>query len=158
MNGLEKLWFCRNAAGRIFITSPQSPIPTGYVRYATTIPKEMDKVYAQLDLQTRREYADMTEADFNRRKNTINEWRSNIRSRMASSDCSNFERDLLKAALSACDKREEKLNRLTVYGISAMQTTEANPRAAGENQVHSVPKESDNREVIFTFPKPETIQ
>lgn len=135
MNGIEKLWYCTNSLGRVFLTSPQSPVPPGYLRTFTTDPKEMDRIYAKLDAQTKREHAEMTEADYHRRKGRIDQWRSDIRSRMVSADCSDAERGILRAALVACDKREEKLNRNTVYGVSAMQTTEANPKAPGENRV-----------------------
>lgn len=136
MNGIEKLFYCKNSQGRVFLTSPESPIPPGYQRHSTTIPSEMDKVFAKLNLQTRDEYSRMTENDFNRRKSRIDQWRSDIRTRMGSADCSDVEKAILKAALAACDKREDKLNRNTVYGISAMQTSEANPKAPGENPVH----------------------
>lgn len=136
MNGIEKLWYCQNSQGRVFLTSPESPIPPGYLRHSTTIPSEMDKVFAKLNTQTREEYSRMTENDFHRRKSRIDQWRSDIRSRMASADCSDVEKAILKAALVSCDKREDKLNSNTVYGVSAMQTTESNPKAPGDNRVH----------------------
>lgn len=141
MNGFERLFYCENAEGHVFITSPQSPIPPGFQRFETTIPSVMDYVFKKLDAQTRAEHQQMTEADYERRRERIEKWRSDIRSRMASADCTEMERAFLRAALKACDKREDKLNRNTVYGVSAMQTTEANPKAAGENPVHfDVPK------------------
>lgn len=139
MNGVEKLFYCKNAAGWIYLTSPASPVKPGFVRYSTTVPAEMDKVFARLAQQTRAENENLTYALYVRRKDLIDKWRGDIRARMIASDCSNEERDILRAALAACDRREEKLNRNTVYGVSAMQTTEANPKAAGDNRTFFLP-------------------
>lgn len=136
MNGFEKLYYCENSEGRVFLTSPESPIPPGYMRHETTNPRTMDLIFAKMDAQTKREHQQMTEEDFNRRKEKIDRWRSDIRLRMQSVECTAMEKAFLESALRACDKREEKLNRNTVYGVSSMQTTEANPNAAGENPVH----------------------
>ena len=139
MNGVEKLVYCKNASGYIYLSSMASPVKPGFVRYATTIPAEMDKVFAKLAQQTREENEHLTYALYMRRKGMIDKWRGDIRARMVSAECSNEERDILKAALAASDRREEKLNRSTVYGKSAMQTTEANPKAAGDNRVFFMP-------------------
>jgi len=140
MNGLEKLVYCKNdATGHIYLSSMASPVKPGYTRYSTTIPADMDKVFAKLAQQTHEENECLTYALYMRRKGMIDKWRSDIRARMVSSECSNEERDILKAALAACDRREEKLNRSTVYGKSAMQTTEANPKAPGEGRVFFMP-------------------
>lgn len=135
MNGIEKLYWQQSSTGRVFLSSPQSPLSPGYIRCATTNPREMDRIFAKIDHQVKIEHAEMTQMDYERRKDRIEKWRSDIRSRMVSADCSDFERGVLRAALAACDAREEKLNRNTVYGVSAMQTTETNPKAPGENRV-----------------------
>ena len=139
MNGLEKLYYAKNTHGWIYLTSPQSPVKPGFIRYSTTVPSEMDKVFAKLAEQTRQENDNLTYELYMRRKQLIDQWRSDIRARMISAECSAEERDLLQAALAACDRREEKLNHNTVHGISAMQTTEANPKAPGENRVYFAP-------------------
>src|ERR1700761_4897744 len=110
MNGIEKLVYAKNSSGYIYLTSPTSPLRPGFIRYSTTTPSEMDKIFAKLDQQTRAENANLTYELYMRRKHLIDEWRSNIRSRMISTDCSDAERDILRAALAACDSREEKLN------------------------------------------------
>lgn len=135
MNGLEKLYYAKNTFGHVYLTSPASPLKPGYIRYATTLPSEMDKVFAKLAQQTREENENLTFALYTRRKDHIDKWRSDIRARMVSADCGVEECDILRAALAACDRREEKLNRNSVYGVSAMETTEANPKAPGENRV-----------------------
>lgn len=124
MNGIEKLWWQQNAQGRVFLSSPQSPVPHGFQLFSTTTPSEMDRIFKKLDQQTREEHGNLTYMLFLRRKDLIKKWRSDIKSRMLAQDCSNRERDILRAALAACDKREEKLNRNSVYGVSAMQTRE----------------------------------
>lgn len=135
MNGVEKLWWAQNAQGHCYLTSPSSPLRAGYQRFSTTTPSEMDRVFAILDRQTKAEHGKLTYELYLRRKDLIDKWRSDIRARMTAADCSNAERDVLRAALKACDAREEKLNRNSVYGVSAMQKEEANPKAPGENRV-----------------------
>lgn len=139
MNGLEKLYYAKNTHGWIYLTSPTSPVKPGFVRYSTTAPAEMDKVFAKLAQQTRAENENLTYALYLNRKHLIDKWRSDIRARMVSADCGAEEVDILRAALAACDRREEKLNRNSVHGVSAMQTTEANPKAPGDNRVYFAP-------------------
>ncbi|HEY3620759.1 MAG TPA: hypothetical protein VGK96_28480 [Candidatus Sulfotelmatobacter sp.] len=125
MNGFERLWYCENEDGRVFLTSPQSPVPAGYQRFETTSPSVMDGIFKKLNAQTRAEHGQMLYSDYLRRRDRIEQWRRDIQARMASSDCSNAERELLQVALKACDNREAKLNRNSVYGVSAMQESAA---------------------------------
>lgn len=124
MNGSEKLWWVQKPNGDVYLTSPESPVPPGCDRYSTTTPSEMDRIFRKLNAQTKEEHGRLTEALYLQRKDRIEQWRKDIRTRMQSSDCSAMEKAFLQAALRANDKREDKLNRNTVYGISAMQTTE----------------------------------
>ena len=139
MNGLERLVWAQNGQGHVYLTSPASPLRPGYQRFSTTTPSEMDRVFKILDRQTKEENGNLTYALYLRRKHLIDQWRSDIRARMVAADCSNNERDILRAALAACDRREEKLNRNSVHGVSAMQTTEANPNAPGDNRLYFAP-------------------
>lgn len=124
MNGSDKLWWMQRSDGHVYLTSPESPVPPMHERFSTTIPSEMDRIFRKLDQQTKEEHGHLTETLYLQRKDRIDQWRSDIRARMQQSDCSAMEKAFLQAALRANDKREEKLNRNTVYGISAMQTTE----------------------------------
>lgn len=139
MNGVERLVWAQNGQGHVYLTSPASPLRPGYQRFSTTTPSEMDRVFKILDRQTREENGNLTYALYLRRKHLIDKWRSDIRARTVSVDCSEAERDILRAALAACDGREEKLNRNSVHGLSAMQKSEANPSAPGDNRVFFMP-------------------
>lgn len=135
MNGVEKLWYAQNAQGHLYLTAAHSPLRRGYQRFSTAVPAEMDRIFEKLNAQTRAEHAALTQADYQRRIERIAQWRSDIRGRMASSECSNFEREVLRVALKSCDEREAKLNRNTVYGVSAMQQAAAPIPARTEVEV-----------------------
>lgn len=120
----ETLWWCENVYGEVYLTSPISPIRQGFQRYSTTTPSEMDRIFRKLDAQTKREHEGLTEALFNRRKERMAQWRSDLNAMLAQSS-SPMERAFIRAALRANERREEKLNRNSVYGVSAMQTASA---------------------------------
>jgi hypothetical protein len=143
MNGLERLTYAENEEGYVYLTQPGSLLKPGFHRFETTIPSVMDSIFKKLAAQTKQENEQLTYDLYLRRKHLIDQWRSDIRARMGSADCSAAERDVLVAALAACDRREEKLNRNSIYGVSAMEKSEANPKAPGENRVYSqVPTET----------------
>ncbi|MDE2099397.1 MAG: hypothetical protein KGL39_19250 [Patescibacteria group bacterium] len=139
MNGIEKLYYAKNTYGHVYLTTPYSPLKPGYIRYSTTVPSEMDKIFAKMDEQVRSENEGLNYKLYLRRKEQIEKWRSDIRSRMLSSECSDEERDILRVALTACDNRERKLMENNAYGVSEMQKKESNPKAPGENPVHFIP-------------------
>lgn len=141
MNGNEKLVWCENSAGHVFLTSIMSPIPEGFIRCSTTIPAEMDRIFKKLDQQERKQYAEMTEKAYNARKEFIDANLSNLRSRLAMADCSQREKDVIRAWIAAFNRRQKKLQECTVYGVSAMQTTEA-PLPPSVNEVQTFPTES----------------
>jgi hypothetical protein len=88
----------------------------------------MDKIFKKLDQQERAKYAKMTEDAYNRRKDFIESNLSNLRTKLANSS-NNAERAVIRAWIEAFNRKQAKLQECTVYGISAMQTTEA-PRPA----------------------------
>lgn len=151
MNGIEKLIWAQNAEGRVFLTSYESPLPHGYQRFSTTTPSEMDRVFRKLDAQTKEEQGHMTYMLYLRRRELIAKWRSDIRQRMTATDCSEKERAILRAALAACDKREQKLNRNSVYGVSAMQSNEA-PLPPRNKRVILTPEEDRAEKALASAP------
>jgi len=138
MNGNEELVYCQNSAGYVFLTSIMSPVPEGFIRYSTKAPSEMDKVFAKLDQQERRRYAEMTERTYNNRKEFIESNLSNLRARLGSVDCDQREKEFIRAWIEAFNRRQTKLQQSTVYGVSAMQTTEA-PLPASVNRIINFP-------------------
>ena len=128
MFGSEEIVWCENSEGYVFLSSRQSPIPEGFIRCSTKVPSEMDKIFKKLDQQERAKYAKMTEDAYNRRKDFIESNLSNLRTKLANSS-NNFERVVIRAWIEAFNRKQAKLQECTVYGVSAMQTTEA-PRPA----------------------------
>lgn len=141
MNGKERIYWCENLEGHLFLTHPEAPIPPGFSRFETTTPSEMDKIFKRLDHQTKMDHEQLTEALFNERKDRIAKWRSDLNYALTNAKTV-FERAFIKAALRANEKREEKLNRNSVYGVSAMQTTEA-PLPPSPPQPSAKPSESE---------------
>ena len=123
--GSDSVYYCENSAGHIFITSPYSPVPEGFVRKVADTAADAERVWKRVDEQTRRDHAQLTEADYARRAERITRFRSSLQSRMTSAECSQFERDAIRYALDFCDRKEQELNRNTVYGVAAMQEREA---------------------------------
>jgi hypothetical protein len=124
MSNDETLYWAENAAGYVYLSLPGAPLKPGFQRFSTRTPSEMDRIFAKLDRQEKKFHAEMTEQIFNRGAAWIDQNRSNIRNRMAQSN-SEGEKEVLRAWLKAFDNRMDKLMKNTVYGVSAMQTTEA---------------------------------
>ena len=124
MNGKEVLIWAQNAEGYVYLTTYESPLKPGFQRFSTTTPSEMDRIFAKLNKQEQISYARMTEAMYNKRRQWIDDNRSNLRSRIAQSN-NLEEKDFLRAWLKAFDNKMDKLMKNTVYGISAMQQAPA---------------------------------
>ena len=124
MSANETLYWCENSFGYVFLTSIMSTIPEGFIRCSTTIPSEMDKIFAKLDKQERAKYAKMTHDAYERRKEFIEHNLSDLRTRLANST-NNFERGIIRAWIEAFNKRQSRLQECTVYGVSEMQQREA---------------------------------
>ena len=124
MNGKERLIWAQDASGYVYLTTFESPLKPGFERFSTTIPSEMDRIFAKLDKQEKERFAKMTEQMYNRNKDFIEQNLSNIRLRIAQSN-NDMEKDILRAWLQAFQNKMDKLQRFTVYGVSAMQKESA---------------------------------
>jgi hypothetical protein len=151
MNGNEKLVWIQKPNGDVYLSSFESPVPRGFQRFSTTIPSEMDRVFAKIDRQEKRNYAEMTEATYNARKEFIDANLSSLNHKLANSD-NEMEKAIIRAWIEAFNRKQTKLQTCTVYGVSAMQTTEANPNAPGDNRVTFIPPPERDSTYIENVP------
>lgn len=127
MNGKECLWYAENAVGRIFFTSPMSPLPAGYALRHTTNPREMDRLFDKMHAQEREQNERMIERLYRQGRTYYESVRAKLRQRMQESDVSNAEKNIILASLKLMDENDFKMQQNTVYGVSDMQEHEENP-------------------------------
>ena len=123
-NGKERLWWCENAVGHIFFTSPMSAVPAGFVRRSTTNPKEMDRMFTRMHAQERESNEKLIENLYSRNREKYDQLRSNLRNRLMSAGGSDAEKNIIRASLKLMDERDHKAQQNTVYGVSAMQESD----------------------------------
>jgi hypothetical protein len=123
--GTDDVIYCENAAGRVYLTTNESPIPSGYVRNTARTATEKETVWAKISAQEKRHAEQMTETLYNQRMGRIGEIRSKLNQRKLSVDCTQIERDFIRASLEILDRKEEALNKHSAYGVAAMQEKEA---------------------------------
>lgn len=133
-NGKEVLYWAENATGRIFFTSPMSALPVGYALHSTTNPNEMDRLFNRMHAQEREQNERLIERLYNRDREKYDALRSNLRNRLMMSEVSNAEKNVIRASLKLMDERDHKAQQNNVYGVSAMQETEA-PREGKRTRI-----------------------
>ncbi|HWF62930.1 MAG TPA: hypothetical protein VN666_21840 [Nitrospira sp.] len=125
-NGKEVLWYAEHyQTKRIFFTSPLSPVPHGYVRHCTKNPKEMDRLFNRMHEQERAKNEQVIEGILTRGREHYDRLRSALRTRLQSAGVSDAEKNIIRASLKLMDERDSKMQQNTVYGVSAMQESEA---------------------------------
>lgn len=124
-NGREKLWYAENAVGKIFFTSPMSPLPPGYALRSTTEPREMDRLFNRMHEQERERNEKMIEQIYNRGREYYERVRDALKARLGSAGVSNAEKNVIRASLKLMDERDSKMQENHVFGVSAMQEHEA---------------------------------
>lgn len=125
-NGKEVLiWDENPMTKRVVLTSPMSPRRIGFNRHKTVEPKEMDRIFKLLNEQEHEDNAVMVEKLYKRGRAFYDAARSRLTQRLMSVDCKEWEKAFIREALRLMDERDSKMQQNTVYGISAMETTEA---------------------------------
>jgi hypothetical protein len=124
-NGKEKLFWAENALGRIYFTSPMSPLQPGYALHSTTSPKEMDRLFSRMHDQEREQNEKFVEKLYNQGRAHYDKVRAKLRARLQSNSTSNAERNIIRASLKLMDEKDAKMQQNTVYGISGMQEAPA---------------------------------
>ena len=125
-NGKEVLvWDENPVTKRVVLTSPMTPRRLGFNRHKTNEPKEMDRIFKLLNEQEHEDNAVMVEKLYNRGRAFYDAARSRLTQRLLSVDTKEWEKAFIREALRLMDERDYKMQQNTVYGISAMETTEA---------------------------------
>lgn len=121
--GREKVCYQENAAGHVFLSSPQSPIKEGFeLRYAETA-RDADRIFARLSKIEEEKAKKMNEAEYNRRKAMLEKWKDGMIAKLSGLP-NDFSRDFVKAAIQAAENKLARLEKNSVYGVSAMQESE----------------------------------
>ncbi len=132
--GTDDVCYCENAAGRVYLTTPESPIPEGFQRSVARTAADKEAVWAKIAAQERRHAEQMTETEYNQRIGRMTELRSVMNQRKGSGDCSQAEKDFIRAAMEVLDRKEHAIQQFSTYGVAAMQQTEA-PLPPSSNKV-----------------------
>ena len=122
--GDESVWYCENSGGHVFLTTPESPVPEGFQRFHATTVWEVERVWKRLDQQERRAAEQMTEKIFLQRMAKIQVIKSGLEQRKLAADCSNAERDFIRESIKVLNRKEDTLNKCSVYGVAYMQQKE----------------------------------
>lgn len=126
LNGKECLWFAENAVGRIYFTSPMSPLQPGYALRHTTNPREMDRLFNKMHAQEREQNERFLEKLYAQGREYYERKRSALRTRLQSAGVSDAEKNIIREALCLMDEKDAKMQRNGVFGVSAMQESEEN--------------------------------
>lgn len=132
--GTDDVIYCENAEGRVYLTTMESPLPPGFQRSVARTAPDKEKVWARINEQEKRHAESLTETLFNQRLGRIKQMRSAYNQRKLASDCSQAERDFIRAAEEILDRKEDALNKHSAYGVAAMQESEA-PLAPSSQKV-----------------------
>jgi len=121
----DKVYYCEDSGGHIFLTTPESPIPEGFIRLTAETVPDIERVWKRLDQQERRRMERMNEEDFKKREAQINAFRSRLHERMKATDCSPVEKDMIRYSLDFLQRKQDALYKNSVYGVAKMQESEA---------------------------------
>ena len=125
-NGKEVLWWDENpVTHRVVMTSPMSPRRHGFNRHKTTNPREMERIFMRMNAQEHEDNEKLVEKLYNRGREFYLAARSRLTQRLLSVDCKEWEKAFIREALRLMDERDHKMQQNTVFGVSAMQETEA---------------------------------
>jgi hypothetical protein len=125
-NGKEVLFFDRNhTTNHVITTSPMHPQRTGYARYKTTDPKEMDRVFRKLHEQERDKNAQVIEKMWSRGRAQYEALRDRLNQRLVSADTKVWEKAFIRESLRLMSERDNEAQKNHVYGISAMEESPA---------------------------------
>lgn len=125
-NGKEVLYYDENPVTRhVILTSPISPLRHGYNRLKTNVPSEMDRIFTRLAQQEHEANERLIEKIYFRGRHFYERLRSSLLQRLMSVDTKEWEKAFIRESLRLMDERDHRMQQNTVYGVSAMQTTEA---------------------------------
>jgi hypothetical protein len=125
-NGKEVLWYLENPKTLVVqITSPMSPIPYGFVRHKTNQPKQMDRVFRKLNEQERERNQQVIDKMWSRGRAHYEALRGRLNQRLVSADTKEWEKAFIRESLRLMDERQYQAEKNNVYGVSAMELSDA---------------------------------
>lgn len=125
-NGKEVLHYDEDPVTKhVILTSPMSPRRHGYNRQKTSVPAEMDKIFTRLARQEYEANQKLIERIYFRGRAFYEAARGRLLQRLTSADTKEWEKAFIRESLRLMDERDSKMQKNTVYGVSAMQSTEA---------------------------------
>ena len=122
MSERERLFYAENAVGRVYLSSPMSPLSPGYALRSTTSPKEMDRIFKRINQQERDHNEKFVERLHGQGREFYDRKRAWLRQRFRSSGVSEAEKTMIDEALKLMDEKDSKMQQNNVYGVSAMQS------------------------------------
>ena len=123
--GTDDVIYCENAEGRVYLTTYESPLPEGFQRSVARSAQEKEAVWARISLQEKVHAEQLTETLYRQRKDRILDMRSKLNQRKLAADCTQAERDFIRAASEILDRKEDAMNKHSAYGVADMQAHEA---------------------------------
>ena len=125
-NGKEILYYLENPVTRVVqITSPISPIPHGFNRHKTNVPREMDRVFRKLHEQEREKNQQVIERMWSRGRAHYEALRGRLNQRLLSADTKEWEKAFIREALQRMADRDHANQENTRYGVSSMEDAPA---------------------------------
>jgi hypothetical protein len=138
-NGKERLVYAENAVGRVYLTSPMSPLQPGYMLKSTTSGREMDRIYDKLNAQEREHNEQLVESLYLRGRERYEILRGTLRHKMGLASTSAAEKNLIREALKLMDAKDDALLKQTATGAAAIQQTDAHgQKVKDEERQHEV--------------------
>lgn len=118
---------------RVYLCDYNSELKLGYNLHTTSTPSEIDRIFARISDQEHEQNEKFVERLWLRGRENYDRMRNALKSRLTSSECSNGEKALIREGLKLLDAKDSKMQENHVYGVGAMQESEAplppsNPR------------------------------
>jgi hypothetical protein len=117
----ETVYYAENAAGRIYLCSPQSDLKEGYALRSTNKASEMDKLFSRISRQEHEQNEKFIEKMWSRGRENYERMRSELNRKLNLGSTSNAERAIIRASLKLMDEKDRKAQENHVYGVSALQ-------------------------------------
>ena len=135
-NGKGNSYYLENPVTRVVqITSPMSPIPYGFNRHKTNVPREMDRVFRKLHEQEREKNQQVIERMWSRGRAHYEALRGRLNQRLLSADTKEWEKAFIRESLRLMEERDHEAQKNHQYGVSAMELGDA-PLPGGRTRVN----------------------
>jgi hypothetical protein len=107
------------------LSSPASTLQPGYMLKSTTYPREMDRIFQKIHDQERAHNEQLIEKLYNRGREYYEARRKGLINKLGSTATSEAEKGIIREALKLMDEKDSKMQKNSVYGVSAMEESAA---------------------------------